>query len=84
MKNDNSIFEYMDNMFDEYFGVRLKEECQELIDTWEERYSSEEIEIAIDISCEQYEDAIMALEKIGGILYNRARTRRQYFKDSEE
>lgn len=79
-----TTYEHMEDMFDNYFGVRLKETCQELIDAWEERYSSEEIEMAIDISCERYEDAITALEKIGGILYNRAKTRRQYFKDCEE
>lgn len=84
MQEVNSIFEYMDDMFNEYFDVNLKDECQNLISRWEEIYSDEEIKIAISISCERYQDATTALSKIGGILYNRAKLHKKYFKDSEE
>ena len=60
-----TTYEYMEDMFENYFGVKLNDNCKRLIDKWLNQYNSYEIENAIYIACENYEDYITAFQKIG-------------------
>lgn len=79
------VYEYAKESFGICFGVELRENCKDFFDKWESKYGADETMNAIDISCERYDNPLDAFQKIGGILYNRAKMREKFFlKDNSE
>lgn len=81
---NKEIHEHVNSIFYDYFGVRLNSKAYEKIAEWIERYGSEEVITSVYIACERYDDFLEAFTRIGGVLFNREKTRKMYFTDSEE
>lgn len=76
------VFEIAE-MFEDNYEVKLKDQGLIKIATWITEYSLDEVETAIDIALMQYDDAIEAFLKLGGILYKRREARQKYFEGDE-
>lgn len=76
------VFEIAE-MFEDNYEVKLNDQGLIKIATWITEYSLDEVETAIDIALMQYDDAVEAFLKLGGILYKRREARRKYFEGDE-
>lgn len=77
------IFEYAADMFLSYYGVTLRKSREQEFDYLCDKYGQSEVKEAIYIACEKYNDAVTALCRIPGILYNRRKIKERFFVDEE-
>lgn len=77
------VFEIVE-MFEGNYEVKLNDRGIIKIADWIKEYSSDEVETAIDIALMQYDDAVEAFLKLGGILYKRREARQKYFEGDEK
>ena len=76
------VFEIAE-IFEDNYEVKLNDQGLIKIATWIKEYSLDEVETAIDIALMQYDDAVEAFLKLGGILYKRREARQKYFEGDE-
>ena len=76
------VFEIAE-IFEDNYEVKLNDQGLIKIATWIAEYSLDEVETAIDIALMQYDDAVEAFLKLGGILYKRREARQKYFEGDE-
>lgn len=77
------VFEIAE-IFEDNYDVKLNDQGLIKIATWITEYSLDEVETAIDIALMQYDDAIEAFLKLGGILYKRREARQKYFEGDKK
>jgi hypothetical protein len=70
-------------IFEDNYDVKLNDRGLVKIASWITEYSLDEVETAIDIALMQYDDAVEAFSKLGGILYKRREARQKYFEGDE-
>lgn len=75
---------YTQSAFRDNYGITLKTKAVEKIKNFVAIYGAAETVRAVEIACSQYYDAVEAMQKLGGILYNRQRIKDDFFENGEE
>lgn len=75
---------YAQSAFRDNYGITLKAKAVEKIRNFVATYGAVETVRAVEIACSQYYDAVEAMQKLGGILYNRQRIKNDFFENGEE
>jgi hypothetical protein len=71
-----SVYDTIGNLLPERYGVHFREESEdksrEFLAGLCSKFGDEEVLEAWDTACRQYDNPVVALSKLGGILYNRS------------
>ena len=68
------------NLFETTYDVELSESGIEYLANLCLKYRDYKVYSATKICCDKYEDAEYSLDKIGGVLYNKDKDIKKYFK----
>lgn len=76
--------DYANDRFKAVYGLALTDAGQERIRAYRAKYGGREVCRAVDIVCEQYEDAVTAFDKLPGVLYRRRETLETMFMEVQD